>query len=150
MKRILFLFLSGMVWVSACKKKDTTPDDTPKTYNYSIKTFIGNTHAHYVDIVNAVQTTWDTTYVDSIIVKVDSAQDQIVFIANENNPLGVYPQTEYPFAISSNYFRKTFIQNHYQKFFFEGDTLKSYYFKLQQGTGVSYQKEIAFSGSLKP
>jgi hypothetical protein len=39
--------------------------------------------------------------------------------------------------------------HHYQSFFFEGDTLKSYYFKLNAGSGVSYQKVIAFAEEIR-
>lgn len=134
----------------ACTKKtNPEPEPTPITYNYTTFTYFGNTSALYTNIENSVTMTWDTLYADSVIVKIDSAKDRIVFIANEHNPLGVYPQMEYPFDISSNYFRKNFIQNHYQSFYFEGDSLKSYYFHLQEGSGVSYQKEIKFSGYLK-
>lgn len=149
MKKFL-LALSILSIGYSCTKKDTTPDsdttDTPIVYNYTYKIFVGNTVASFVDIVDGNTVTWDTLYSDSVLVKIDSSKDRIVFTVNTNNPLGVYTDAEFPFAISSNFFRKTFIQSHYQSFFFEGDTLKSYFFKLQEGNNVSYQKEIKFSG----
>lgn len=149
-----FLALSVLSFGYSCTKKETTPDsdttNTPIVYNYTYKTFVGNTVATFVDIVDGTTVTWDTLYIDSVLVKIDSAKDRIVFTANTNNPLGLYTDTEFPFTISSNYFRKTYIQSHYQSFFFEGDTLKSYFFKLQVGSNVSYQKEIKFSGYKKP
>lgn len=145
---VLFaLFILGTI---SCGKKTPKPEDPPIVYNYKTYTYIGNTFAQFDTTTNNITTSWDTAYVDSVIVKIDSIHDKIIFTANEHNPLGVYPQTAYDFDISSNYFRKTFIQNHYQQFNFEGDTLKSYYFKLNAGSGISYQKIIAFAGSLKP
>ena len=152
MKKLL-LALGVLTLSYACTKKQPNSNDdngdTPVVYNYTYKTFVGNTVATFVDIVDGNTVTWDTLYTDSVLVKVDSAKDRIVFTANIHNPLGIYTDTEFPFAISSNYFRKTYIQNHYQSFFFEGDTLKSYFFKLQVGSNVSYQKEVKFSGHQK-
>lgn len=147
-----FLLLIVISLSYACTKKAPTDDDpdTTITYNYTYKTYLGTTYGTYTDLVNGVTTTWDTMYADSVLVKIDSSKDRIVFTANTNNPLGIYTDTEFPFTISSNYFRKTYIQNHYQSFFFEGDTLKSYFFKLQVGSDVSYQKELKFSGYQKP
>lgn len=144
--------LIAIALLFACNKSDTkttttTTTDPPIVYNYTYYTFIGNTEAHYIDIVNDVTTTWDSLYADTVIVAVDSSKDRIMFTVNEHNPLGVYSQFNYDFLISSNFYRKTFIQNYYQSFFYEGDTLKSYFFRLQSsGTGVSYQKEIKFAG----
>lgn len=153
MKKILFSIIVISFGYSCTKKNptdDSTKSDTTIVYNYTYKTFVGNTIATYVDIVDGNTVTWDTLYSDSVLVKIDSSKDRIVFTANTKNPLGVYTDTEFPFTISSGFFRKTYIQNHYQSFFFEGDTLKSYFFKLQVGSNVSYQKEIKFSGYEKP
>lgn len=93
---------------------------------------------------------FDTSYVDSIIVQTDTANNKIIFTCNTNNPLGIYPQFDYDFALNSTIYRKDFIKNYYQRFYYEGDSLKSYFFKLQEGSSVSYSKEIKFSGCLKP
>lgn len=145
----LFIFVISIAAFSCTKEKKKT-EEPPITYNYKNFTYIGNTYAHYDSNVNSVITTWDTMYADSVIVKIDSAHDKIIFVANQHNPLGIYPQTEYDFDISSNFFRKTFVKNYYQQFNFEGDTLRSYFFKLQEGSTQTFQKEIKFAGSLKP
>jgi hypothetical protein len=149
MKKLFLLpCIIACIALFACNKSatKTKTTDTPIVYNYTYYTYVGNTEAHYVDIVNSVTTTWDSLYSDTLKVAVDSSKDRVVFTVNEHNPLGIYPQFDYDFLISSNFYRKTFIQNYYQSFFYEGDTLKSYFFKLQVGSGVSYQKEIKFSG----
>lgn len=147
------LFLTCCIVLFSCSKKGTSTnpgDDNTIVYNYTYMTYVGITSAHFEDNVNSQLSTWDTIYTDTLKVKVDSAKDRVVFTVNEGNPLGVYPQFEYDFTISSNYYRKTFIQNYYQSFFYEGDTLKSYFFRLQQGANVSYQKEIRFAGYKLP
>lgn len=138
----------------SCQRKTNSDDvknqgENSITYNYSTAVYTGYSKAHFEDSINSSGIIWDTTYVDSVIVKIDSSKDRIVFTSNTNDPLKIYTQTEYPFNISSNYFRKAFIHNHYQSFYFEGDTLKSYFFKLQQGNSMSSLKEVKFSGSKK-
>lgn len=146
MNKLTLFILLGVIFFS-CSKKKTTAGTNEIQYQYSKKTYSGYTNAHFYDSVSSNVVIWDTTYTDSVIVMVDSAHDKIIFVANENNPLGVYPQLEYDFAISSNYFRKNFVQNYYQSFYFEGDTLKSYFFHLQAGINERHQKEIKFAGS---
>ncbi len=156
MKKIyLFLFVILAYLFSACTKESTSttnnlPDPDPIVYNFVNYTYIGYMIAHFENLENSITTTWDSTYIDSVKVKIDTAKDKIVFTVNESNPLGVYPQFEYDFEISSNYFRKNFVQNYYQSFYYEGDTLKSYFYRLQIGAGVSYMKEIKFSGYKLP
>lgn len=148
-----FIALVALTMAISCTKSPTDPNNNnnpPIVYNYKDYQYIGNTLAYFEDVVNGNTTIWDTLYFDTLLVRVDSAKDRIVFIVNKGNPVGVYPQFEYPFAISSNYFRETFIHNYYQSFFFEGDTLKSYFYRLQVGANVSYKKEISFSGYLAP
>lgn len=147
------LFLSCCILFFSCTKKgnsSNTDNDNNIVYNYTYKTYVGTTVAHFEDVVDSQLSTWDTIYTDTLKVKVDSAKDRVVFTVNEGNPVGVYPQFEYDFAISSNYYRKNFIQNYYQSFYYEGDTLKSYFFRLQVGANVSYQKEIRFAGYMLP
>jgi hypothetical protein len=67
-------------------------------YNYTYKTYVGTTVAHFEDVVDSQLSTWDTIYTDTLKVKVDSAKDRVVFTVNEGNPIGVYPQFEYDFA----------------------------------------------------
>ena len=152
MMKSLLLLICCIALISCGKKTTTTNPDNYSTivYNYTNMVYVGTTTAHFEDNVNSQLTTWDTTYTDTLKVKVDSAKDRVVFTVNEGNPVGVYPQFEYPFAISSNYYRKNFIQNYYQSFYYEGDTLKSYFFRLQVGANVSYQKEIRFAGYKLP
>lgn len=156
MKKIFFsLFVLLAFLFSSCTKESTsTTDDLadpdPIVYNFVNYTYVGNTVAHYENVVNSQTSLWDSTYADSIKVKIDTAKDKIVFVVNESNPLGIYPQFEYDFAISSNYFRKNFVQNYYQSFYYEGDTLKSYFYRLQIGADASYTKEIKFSGYKLP
>lgn len=146
MNKLTLFILLGVIFFS-CSKKKTTTGTNEIQYQYSKKTYAGYTIAHFYDSVSSNVVIWDTTYTDSVIVMVDSAHDKIIFVANEKDPLGVYPQFEYDFAISSDYFRKNFVQNYYQSFYFEGDTLKSYFFRLQAGTNERHQKEIKFAGS---
>jgi len=148
MTRSLLFLLVGILFFS-CKKNKTSSDPVEIQYQYSKKTFIGKTYANFYDSIASNVVLWDTSYVDSVIVMVDSTHDKIIFVANTQNPLQVYPQFEYDFAISSGYFRKNFVQNYYQSFYFEGDTLKSYFFHLQEGVTEKHQKEIKFSGSKK-
>ncbi len=146
MNKLTLFFLFGVI-IFSCSKKKTTPDPNEIQFQYSKKTYSGYSIAYFYDSVSSNVVIWDTTYTDSVIVMVDSAHDKIIFVANEQNPLGVYPQFEYDFAISSDYFRKNFVQNYYQSFYFEGDTLKSYFFRLQAGFNEKHQKEIKFTGS---
>lgn len=148
MFRLLSL-LSIFCLLISCSKKSNNEDNKEIVYKYKHYTYIGQTNALYTAFQSGITTTWDTTYADSIHVQIDSLHDKIIFTANENNPLNVYPQFEYDFLISSQYFRKNFITNYYQSFYFEGDTLKSYFFKLQEGIDTYDQKEIKFSGYLK-
>ncbi|MFZ4753835.1 MAG: hypothetical protein ACOYLG_10865 [Chitinophagaceae bacterium] len=143
------LLLSIFCVLISCTKKTSQEDIKEIVYNYKHYTFIGQTIANYSSLEAGITTNWDTTYADSIHVQIDSLNDKIIFTANENNPLNVYPQFSYDFLISSNYFRKNFIKNYYQSFYFEGDTLKSYFFRLQEGIGSYNQKEIKFAGYLK-
>jgi len=145
---IYFLCLFGLI--ISCKKKTTDDSQPPIVNHFKNFTYLGQSTAKYDTTINSITTTWDTTYVDSIKLQVDTANDKIIFTANENNPLGIYPQTTYEFTISSNYFRKNFYQNYYQSFYFEQDSLKSYFYHLMQGSGASYQKEIKFTGYRLP
>ena len=148
MKKLMLCILGGLLFYS-CKKNKTSSVPVEIQYQYSKKTYIGNTYAHFYDSMSSNVVLWDTSYLDSVVVMVDSAHDKIIFTANTQNPLQVYPQFEYDFAISSGYFRKNFVQNYYQSFYFEGDSLKSYFFHLQVGADQKYQKEIKFCGSKK-
>lgn len=145
----LLSFLTIICLLISCSKKSNKEDIKEIVYNYKHYTYIGQTNAFYSTFQSGITTNWDTTYADSIHVQIDSLHDKIIFTANENNPLNVYPQFEYDFLISSQYFRKNFIKNYYQSFYFEGDTLKSYFYKLQEGIDTYDQKEIKFTGYLK-
>ncbi len=145
----LLSLLSFVCILISCSKKSSQEDIKEIVYNYKSYTYIGQTNAYFTSLEGGITTNWDTTYADSVHVQIDSLHDKIIFTANENNPLQVYPQVVYDFLISSNYYRKNFIKNYYQSFYFEGDTLKSYFYKLQEGIDTYNQKEIKFTGYLK-
>lgn len=147
-RTFILLLVLTLIVVFSCKK---STEDTPKAVEYQFKrsTYIGYSKAHFEDVENGITTTFDTLYVDSVLVQTDTPNNKIIFTCNSSNPLGVYPQFDYDFDLNSSIYRKDFIKNHYQSFYFEGDSLKSYFFKLQEGNNVSYSKEIKFSGTLQ-
>ena len=80
------LFLTCCIVLFSCSKKGTSTnpdDDNTIVYNYTYMTYVGTTSAHFEDNVNSQLTTWDTTYTDTLKVKVDSAKDRVVFTVNE-------------------------------------------------------------------